>query len=606
MRANLVIEAGQGEPRVCSLPSGRTITLGRHRNNVIVLHDEHASRWHAEVFQEDGRWFIRDFGALNGTRVNGEAIVRQAPLENGHVINIGKTSLRFSLEEGTDDVGMTHDLHDRARDEEAPPSISELDQTVLRKDELTALCHFMAASVRESDPRALIQLALEIIHSQTGASVTGFLSLDPDEPLPKTILPQLARVDIHLSRQLTQLVQNEGRAVWLGSQPTPAISSESLMAFTDAICVPLHTGETPLGAVHVYQTGQSFTERENHFCQVLVGHLANCLQLLRVHRTLKAENSRLRIHSAVGDQLIGKSPAMEKLRQRIARLAAHPSTILILGESGSGKELVAQALHYQSPRRDGPLVGVNCAAIAPTLLESELFGHCKGAFSGALHDHPGLFEQADEGTLFLDEVGELSLECQAKLLRVIEGKGFRPVGGTTEIQVNVRTIAATHRDLESVVQAGRFRADLFFRLQGLQIRVPPLREHSEDMSDLVDYFLKILAVEWGRQVRLSPAALARLKEYSWPGNVRQLRSVLENAVALSESDTVEPADLLLSSGPNPQEPTSLNLEELESWAVRQALHRTGGNISQAARVLGVVRDTLASKMKKYGIKREEC
>jgi len=378
------------------------------------------------------------------------------------------------------------------------------------------------------------------------------------------------------------------------------------MAFTDAICVPLYAGETPLGAVHVYQTEQPFSERENHFCQVLSGHLANCLQLLRVHRTLKAENSRLRIHSSVADQLIGNSPAMEKLRQRIARLAGHPSTVLILGESGSGKELVAQALHDQSPRHDGPLVGVNCAAIAPTLLESELFGHCKGAFSGALHDHPGLFQQADEGTLFLDEVGELSLECQAKLLRVIEGKGFRPVGGTAEIQVDVRTIAATHRDLDALVQSGRFRADLFFRLQGLQIRVPPLREHIEDIGDLVGYFLKKLAVEWGRQVKLSPAALERLKEYSWPGNVRQLRSVLENAVALSDSDKVEPEDLLLSSGSSPAEPPSLNLEELESWAVRQALRRTGGNVSQAARMLGVVRDTLASKMKKYGIKREEC
>jgi Nif-specific regulatory protein len=251
------------------------------------------------------------------------------------------------------------------------------------------------------------------------------------------------------------------------------------------------------------------------------------------------------------------------------------------------------------------LVGVNCAAIAPTLLESELFGHCKGAFSGAVQDHPGLFQQADEGTLFLDEVGELSLECQAKLLRVIEGKGFRPVGGTGDIQVDVRTIAATHRDLQSLVQAGRFRPDLFFRLQGLQIHVPPLREHIEDIGELVQYFLKKLTVEWGRQIKLSPAALERLQEYSWPGNVRQLRSVLENAVALSETDMIEPEDLLLSSAPNPLEPPGLNLEELECWAVRQALHRTGGNISQAARILGIVRDTLASKMKKYGIKKGE-
>ena len=605
MRASLVIEAGEGEPRVFPLPPDRTVTVGRHRNNLIVLHDEHASRWHAELFHEEGRWFIRDFGALNGTRVNGEPIVREAPLENGQTIGIGKTSLRFTVEAGTDCVPTTPVLPSHVTAEEPPPRPSELDQTVLRKDELTALCQFMAEAVRQTDPRALIQLALEIVHGQAGATVAGFLSLDPDDPLPKMVLPKLARVDIHLSRQLTQQVQKEGRTVWLGSQPGPSNASESLLAFTDAICIPLHAGEIPLGAMHIYVSGKRFSDREKRFCEVLVGHLANSLHLLRVHRTLKAENSRLRIHSPVADQLIGNSPAMQKLRQRIARLAVHSSTVLILGESGVGKELVAQALHHQSPRRHGPLVGVNCAVIAPTLLESELFGHCKGAFSGAVGDHPGLFQQADEGALFLDEVGELSLECQAKLLRVIEGKGFRRVGGTADIQVDVRAIAATHRDLQALVQAGRFRPDLFFRLQGLQIHVPPLREHLEDMGDLVHYFLKKLALEWGRHVRLTPAALERLQEYPWPGNVRQLRSVLENAVALSETDTIEPEDLVLASGPGPAEPPSLNLEELESWAVRQALRRTAGNISQAARMLGIVRDTLTSKMKKYGIRREE-
>lgn len=605
MRASLVIETGLGEPRVCPLPPDRTATVGRHRKNMIVLHDEHASRWHAEVFHEDGRWFIRDFGALNGTRVNGEPIARQTPLENGNVISIGKSALRFTVEDGTDAVPTIPELESHGGTEEPAWAAAELDQTVLRKDELAALCQFMAASVHEADPRGLILLALETIRSQTAATVTGFLNLDQDDPLPKMVLPKLARVDIHLSRQLTQRVQNERRAVWLGSQPRPANDHESILAFTDAICVPLHAGESPLGAVHVYVSGKSFTEREKRFCEVLVGHLANSLHLLRVHRTLKAENSRLRSHSPVADQLIGNSPTMQKLRQRIARLAVHSSTILILGESGVGKELVAQALHHQSPRRDGPLVGVNCAAIAPTLLESELFGHCKGAFSGAVHDHPGLFQQADEGTLFLDEVGELSLECQAKLLRVIEGKGFRPVGGTADIHVDVRIIAATHRDLHSLVQTGQFRPDLFFRLQGLQIHVPPLREHVEDIGELVQYFLKKLAVEWGRQIKVSPVALERLQEYSWPGNVRQLRSVLENAVALSDTDTLSPEDLVLASGPSPAEPPSLNLEELESWAVRQALRRTGGNITQSARILGIVRDTLASKMKKYGIKRDE-
>jgi Nif-specific regulatory protein len=419
------------------------------------------------------------------------------------------------------------------------------------------------------------------------------------------VLPKLARVDIHLSRRLTKEVEKQGKTVWLGTQPDALAESESLLFCKDALCVPLLAGETPLGALHVYKSGKLFAEREVRFCEVLAGHLANSLHLLRVRRTLEAENSRLRHHSTVADQLIGSSPQMEALRQRIARLAPRPCTVLIVGESGVGKELVALALHRQSSRREGPLVSVNCAAIAPTLLESELFGHCKGAFSSADRNHPGLFQQADEGTLFLDEVGEMALECQTKLLRVLETKSFRPVGGTAEVQVNVRTVAATNRNLEQEVATGRFRGDLFYRLQGIQIQVPPLREHLEDLGDLVDFFLRKLALEMGRTVRLTEAALQRLREYSWPGNVRQLRSVLENAVASGEKDILEPEDLAFMAGRSSSEPPCLNLEQLECWAIRKALRQTGGNISQAAKVLGIVRDTLSSKMKKYGIDKED-
>ncbi len=604
MRALLTIEAGQGEPRICHLDPAQRVTLGRHRDNIIVLHDQHASRWHAEVFQEDGRWFIRDFGATNRTRVNGETITQQAPLEHGQLINVGTTALRFTLDAFAD-AQPTPPVVEVAVPPEGPPSSWQVNQTVLCKDELSILCQFMAESVRERDPRALVQRALELIYSQTGASVAGYLSLDHDDPLPKMVIPKLSRVDIHLSRRLTQEVQLRGRAVWLGSQPDTMPEMESLQCFTDALCVPLQAGETPLGAIHVYKSGKLFGQREVRFCELLVGHLANSLHLQRIQRMLEAENSRLRNRAPAVDELVGSSPALQQLRQRIARLAPASSTVLIVGESGAGKELVALALHRQSPRREGPLVSVNCAAFAPSLLESTLFGHCKGAFSGADNDHPGLFRQADEGTLFLDEVGELSLDCQAKLLRVVEGMGFRPVGATAEVQVNVRTIAATHRDLEQEVQAGRFRQDLYFRLQGIQIRVPPLREHLEDMEELLSYFLGKLTKEWGRQVKLTDAAVQRLREYSWPGNVRQLCSVLENAVALSDKETLEPADLLLPAGTLSAEPPSLNLEELEQWAIRRALRLTGGNISQAARELGVVRDTLTSRMKKFGICKDE-
>jgi two-component system, NtrC family, response regulator HydG len=432
--------------------------------------------------------------------------------------------------------------------------------------------------------------------------VCGFLSLDPQDPLPKIVLPELAHVDFHLSRELTQRVQREGRSVWLNDRNVETPDSDSLLSFRDALCVPLRTGEAPLGAVHVYKVGKVFTERELRFCEVLAGYLVNGLRVLRSRRTLEAENSRLRGHAPTDDELIGTSPPLQQMRQHIARVAPGSSTVLITGESGVGKELVALALHRQSPRRDGPLVIVNCAAIAATMPEGELFGHCKGTFTGADQDRAGYFQQADEGTLFLDEIGELSPECQAKLLRVIEGKGFRPVGGTAEVRPDVRVLAATHRNLEALAREGRFRQDLVFRL-GIPIKVPPLRDHADDIPDLVNHFLPKLSLEYRRPVRLTARALARLQACPWPGNVRQLRAVLEHAVAMSDSAVLDAGDLpLLDEGvaPSTHLPT-LNLQELESLAIRQALTQTEHNLSQTAQILGIHRDTLNTKIKKYGI-----
>jgi DNA-binding NtrC family response regulator len=424
--------------------------------------------------------------------------------------------------------------------------------------------------------------------------------------MPKLVLPELAAVDIHLSRQLTQRAQQSGQLVWLGGGGADESHSDSLLVYKDAVCVPLRAGATPLGALHVYRASRSFSEREVRFCEVLAGYLAKCLHLLRVRRNLEAENSRLRVHApATEDVLIGASPALQQLRQQIERLAPRPSTVLIVGESGVGKELVALALHHQGPRADMPLVTVNCAAIPGNLAEAELFGHCRGTFTGADRDRSGYFQQADEGTLFLDEIGELSLECQAKLLRVLETKRFRPVGADGETKVDVRIIAATHRDLEDLVRQGRFRQDLYFRL-GIPVCVPPLREHADDIPALVSHFLPRLCQEYRRPARLTAAALHRLQAYPWPGNVRQLHSVLENAVAMGDGDTIDardlhlPAESLLTS----DGPSVLNLEEMEARTIREALRQTGANISQAAELLGIHRDTLAAKMKKYDIRRK--
>jgi two-component system, NtrC family, response regulator HydG len=603
MRALMTLEEGKAEPRVCAMDPDHPATLGRHRENTVVLFDEHASRRHAEVFHENGCWFLRDFNALNRTRVDGQPIGGVTRLTDGQTIHIGRTVLRFTLESATN--GAPSSATEDRQEPLIAANLSETNPTLLCPDELTVLCQFMVTSVKQTDPRALVALALATVHDQVEASVTGFLSLDRETPLPKMVLPHLDRVDVQLSRQLTREVQKQGRSVWRGSQPDIAEDSESLLSFTDALCVPLLAGGTPLGALHVYKAACLFTERQVQFCEILGGHLANSLHLLRVQRTLEAENSRLRSHSSAAEELVGRSDCLEALRQRITRLAVGPSTSLITGESGVGKELVALALHRQSPRREGPLVSVNCAAIAPSLLESELFGHCKGAFSGADRDRQGLFQQAEEGTLFLDEVGELSLEFQAKLLRVIETKRFRPVGAESELQVDVRVLAATHRDLGREATAGRFRQDLYYRLQGLQIAVPPLREHVDDIPDLVEYFLEKLAAEWGRRVQLAPAALEQLRNYNWPGNVRQLRSFLENAVALADKEILDVQDLPLPHVAAAGEPPSLKLDDLEAWGIKQALRRTGGNVTRAAKILGIARDTLNAKIKKYELRKPQ-
>ncbi len=597
MRACLTVESGLASPPSLELDDAAPVQLGRNRHNNVVLHDRHASRRHAELFCRDGRWFVRDHGTTNGTRLDGAPIRGETPLENGQVIGIGEVRLRFAHEAPA------------VADPGTLPVVEveeQRDTTFLQMDELSALFRFMNRSLGETTPPRLVEIALDTAVRQTGAQVAGFLSLD-EAPELRLVLPTQAVVDGQLSRQLTQQVQRRGELVWLGAPENRALESDSLASFHDAVCIPLRgPGEPPLGALHVYKAARPFLEREVRFLEVLAGSLAAALHVLRGRRALEADNSRLRERTATaGDELVGSSAAMSQVRQQVRRLADVPCTVLIFGESGVGKELVALGLHRHSRRSKGPLVIVNCAAISGGLAESELFGHVKGAFSGAVRDHPGYFSQADMGTLFLDELGELSLDLQAKLLRAIETKCFRPVGARADQRADVRIIAATNRDLEKEAQEGRFRRDLFFRLTS-RVVVPPLRDHLEDVPELAGHFLAHLNSEYRRDVSLSDAALARLMSYSWPGNVRQLRGVLEAAVAMAEGEEIRAGELYLPDEKRLAEaerPGSLNLEALEEWAIRRALEQTGHNNTQAARLLGIHRDTLINKLRKYRIEK---
>ncbi len=311
----------------------------------------------------------------------------------------------------------------------------------------------------------------------------------------------------------------------------------------------------------------------------------------------------------VEPDIIGDGPAMQKLKATVRLVAPQRTTVLILGESGTGKELIARSIHAQSPRRTQRFVAINCAAIPPALLESELFGHAKGAFTDAVRDKVGLFEEADTGTLFLDEVGELPLPLQAKLLRALQESEIRRVGDNESIKIDVRLIAATLRDLSGDVAAGRFREDLYYRLNVLPIAIPPLRERVEDIPDLVRYFVAQHAQRHNRTVQMSDAALAALAAQPWPGNVRELETVLERAVVLTDKPVVD-VDVLATLmrikatavGDGEQE---LSIKKatrsLEQDLIRRALGVTQGNRTNAAKLLEISHRALLYKMKEYGI-----
>jgi DNA-binding NtrC family response regulator len=326
------------------------------------------------------------------------------------------------------------------------------------------------------------------------------------------------------------------------------------------------------------------------------------------HQNLKKENILLRKELSQRYQfhdIIGKGPGMQKVFELIRTVAPTRSTVLIQGESGTGKELVARAIHSESPRREGPFVALSCATLPETLLEAELFGYEKGAFTGALTAKMGKLEMAAGGTLFLDEVADISLKTQIDLLRFLQEREFRRLGGSETIKIDVRIIAATNRDLKELVEAGKFREDLFYRLNVITINIPPLRERKEDIPLLVQHFLEKFSAAIGKRVdKISPQAMSILMEYDWPGNVRELENAIEHAVVISQEDIVLPEALpatILGKGEK-RAPLQKSLRDVEKEHIEKILREVKGNITQAAEILGINRVTLYRKIKEYDIK----
>jgi DNA-binding NtrC family response regulator len=380
-----------------------------------------------------------------------------------------------------------------------------------------------------------------------------------------------------------------------------AVTPETLVILMTAFSTVENAVEAMrLGAYHYVNKPFNLDE-----VALVVDKALETSRLRREVRTLRTSQGR----EYGFDAIIGGSPAMARAKALLARIASSPaSTVLLTGETGTGKDLAAKAIHYNSDRASRPFVNITCSALPEQLLESELFGHERGAFTDARQQKRGLFETADGGTVFLDEIGEMMPGLQSKLLRFLEEKTFKRVGGLADVRVDVRVIAATNRDLDAEVQAGKFREDLFYRLQVMPILLPPLRERTGDIPLLVKYYIDRYNREFRKRVRgATPEALAMLEQYRWPGNIRELRNAIERAMLLMDREWLEPDDLTLARSASAVQfrlpPNGVVLEQVERQLVIQALERAGGNQTHAGHLLGINRDQVRYRIEKFGLTR---
>ncbi len=438
------------------------------------------------------------------------------------------------------------------------------------------------------DDDLLRQVTAERLERE-GYSVTTAASLAEVEPVVEHHTPDLALLDIKLpDGESTELL-------------------EDLVATGETVCVVMTAHGTVQSAVRALRAGAvDYLEKPFSFDR-LSATIAGALERTRLQREVRA----LREQAGLGGDVVGSSAAMREVFDLVKRVAsAEGTTVLLDGETGTGKGMVAQAIHRASPRADGPFINVTCSALAETVMESELFGHERGAFTDARTMKRGLVELADGGTLFLDEIGELGLRLQGKLLRFIEEKRFRRVGGTKDLVVDARLIAATNRDLAAEVEKEEFREDLYYRLRVFPIRLPPLRERTSDIPALLLTFVEEFNRQFGRRILdVSPEAMELLKAYRWPGNVRELRNVIERTVLLADGPVLKPEMLPPEvRGERPREvgplelgPDGLDVEALERELLTKALRRAEGNKTEAGRLLGMSRHQVRNRLKKYGM-----
>ncbi|HEX8735126.1 MAG TPA: sigma 54-interacting transcriptional regulator [Pyrinomonadaceae bacterium] len=622
MEPKLVFTNGAKESEAFPLKEIESVTLGRAETNEIVLIDGDVSRRHCTIKQVNGSYYLTDLDSRNGTFLN-DAPVKEAVLRHGDCIRIGKTLISFRTDEEVNAMPFDNNFQ---FDNGALITRSELRLSLeprLSKmpRDLNALARLGRALNESKDTTALQNRFLEIILELIPEAERGVILLfehnlnEPKKPVSVVNRNPLDKDKITVSRTVTEHVINEKIAL-LSNDLRDAVleNAESLIAKRVAalLCVPLELNEMQ-GLIYLdsCQPDTNFTENQLQQLTAVSVLISAALEQRLSIQALEKENARLQTELEIETNLIGVSQEINKVFQLIKKVSPTDSNVLITGESGTGKELVAQTLHRNSRRSDKPFVAINCAVLNEHLLESDLFGHEKGSFTGASALKRGKLEVADGGTVFLDEVGELAPHLQAKLLRVLQEREFTRVGGVQTLKTNVRIIAATNQNLQENVKKGSFREDLFFRLNVVQINVPPLRERKTDIPLLAQHFVNKYSEKCNRKVDgLSKKAREVLSNYEWTGNVRELENVIERAIVLGSTETIMPEDLPDEIVENTICTESQEngfhgqLKEAKRRIIVSALIEASGNYTEAANSLGIHPNNLHRLVKSLGIKEE--
>ncbi|HEV3305378.1 MAG TPA: sigma 54-interacting transcriptional regulator [Candidatus Sulfotelmatobacter sp.] len=615
MRPRLLVLSGPLKDSTIPLAEGE-ITIGREASNGIAVVDPSVSRKHCAILGREGRFQVRDLESRNGTMVNG-TVVEEQWLQHGDEIGAGDSCFLFLLEEGEVTAPGRVEFEEGQRTAETtvihPRDVVYLQPDRLSRElpvnsqvarNLNALLKIsrVVHAIRDLDELQgqLLDLIFEVVPAGRGA----ILLADKEGHQFNSMFARMRQAGqtplVKVSRTVARQVLEQGIAILgtdvAGSSDLRDVESLAASQVRSLLCVPLTVFQRVIGCIYVDSNTPGTRLHEEHLVLVtaIAGISAVALENARRLQWLEQENERLTVEVSQERSLVGEGAQMKQVYQFLKRVAPTDSTVLIEGESGTGKELAARALHRNSPRASKPFVAINCAAIPETLLESDLFGHERGAFTGASGLKKGRLEVADSGVVFLDEIGELAPALQVKLLRVLQEREFERVGGNHPIKVDIRLIAATNCDLEQAVRDGAFRKDLYYRLAVLKVTMPTLRERREDIPMLARHFVQKHAKRCKVKPRpISREALSCLQNYDWPGNVRELENAIERALVLGSSDMILPEDLpesLLERNPAPDmiEATyHAALKELKKQLIRNAVEQTQGSYADAARILGV-------------------